>query len=52
MIIETFGPLDMVFNLKFRGSLYGNVDEIDHTDYPDLVFEVDFNSVNNILEIH
>lgn len=45
-------PLDMVFNLKFRGSLYGNVDEIDHTDYPDLVFEVDFNSVNNILEIH
>tara|TARA_R100000278_G_scaffold123129_1_gene111438 strand:+ start:1099 stop:1743 length:645 start_codon:yes stop_codon:yes gene_type:complete len=45
-------PLDMRFILKFRGSLFGNVDEIDHTDYPQLVFEVDFNNVNNILEIH
>jgi len=45
-------PLDMRFNLKFRGSLYGNVGEIDHTDYPQLVFEVDFNNINNILEIH
>lgn len=37
--------------LNFTGRRYGNIDEIDHTEYPDMVFEINQITSSNILRV-
>tara|TARA_Y100000401_G_C8312855_1_gene220776 strand:- start:842 stop:1459 length:618 start_codon:yes stop_codon:yes gene_type:complete len=39
------------YRINFTGRRYGNIDEIDHTEYPDMVFEINHITSSNILKV-